>query len=69
MIAGLKFLAPGGREISYPPRPDIRYGELVRLRNMSRKSGCEEITKDLQRRIDRFFRSPEKNDAQFALFN
>ncbi len=68
MSANLRFLSPGGREISYPPRQDIRYGELVRLRNMARKAGFEEITKDLQRRIDRFFRSPEKNDSQLALF-
>lgn len=44
--------------ITYPPPQDIRYGELVRLRNLARKAEATQIAQDLQHRLDHFFDKP-----------
>ncbi len=51
----IRIMSPGGRVVEYPPNSDVRYGDLVRLRNLARELGKRQIADDLQERVDRFF--------------
>lgn len=63
-------ISPGGRHVTFPPPPDVRYGDLVRLRNEARKRGMGEICRQLQNRVDHFFDRQEilGQHGQKALF-
>lgn len=51
----------------YPPPPDARYGELVRLRNRARKLGETEVLADLQWRLDHFFQPAAQAQMELAI--
>ncbi len=55
MNESLTIFSPGGRVIEYPPRFDICYGDLVRLRNIAQQRGEEQIAIELTERIRNFF--------------
>ncbi len=53
--AALQIRSPGRKEpITYPPPFDVRYGELVRLRNEARKRGLSDIATTLTHEITHF---------------
>lgn len=58
MTIMIKIHSPGRPQPTcYPPPPDVRYGELVRMRNRARELDDKRALADLQWRLDHFFQS------------